>query len=149
MSELETILDAVVSVIQGLNLTLDDEPVYVERVKGHEHHDGLDDEVRITVAKSAKPERYSRWSFTHKRIDFNVEVTIQSPNTGPKANLSDYALWQQRILDSFYGPSLPGANSVFEVSSDAGEFLDRDKQHAQWDLLTVEITASITKPYGG
>lgn len=147
MSELETELDAIVTVIQGLALELNGLPVTVEKVKGHEHRDGRDAPVRITVAKTHGSERYTRWTFRDKRIDFNVTVTIQSPTAGPKSDLATLAAWRQSIMDAFDKPPLPGAPNVFELTAVPLDFEGEPGQQKMWDLQGVEVLCSTTKPY--
>lgn len=148
---LEDILAAVASRIVGLGLEYDSAEVPVDVVKGHFQRDTLEDAVRVSVAKSTKAERYSRWSFGRKRVDYFVEVIIQAPHRepvttfDPDKDLDQYANWRQEVMDVFDKPPLPGASDVFELTAEPLDFLDRDKQKSRWDLQGILVTASIVK----
>jgi len=141
------IINAVVDQITQLGLEYDNEPVIVEKVTQHQYRDTLEDLYRVTVAKSRKPEKYSRWSFSKERVDFLIEIVIQAPHTDDIASLETYASWRERIMNLFDKPPLPGVSEVFELNASTGDFLDRPNQQSMWDLQQLEVTCSITKPY--
>ena len=152
-STLDDILTAVANTIVGLALEYDGAAVPVDVTKGVFHRDALDDDIRISVFKSKRPERYTRWSFQKKRVDYYVEVAIQAPKRDPGTvfdpdkDLADHTDFRQRVMDAFDRPPLAGAADVYEMTAEPLDFLDVNKASLMWELQGVLVTASIAKPY--
>lgn len=145
MSDLDTILDAVISRVEGLSLTLNSEAIPVAKTKASAHRPDIDPDVRICVSKSEKPESYRRRTFKSKDVTYYVDVCLISPSSGPQANLPEYAQIRQTIMDAFDKPPLTGASDVYELDATAREYFDRQAQEALYDSQTVEVAATVRR----
>ena len=142
-SDLDTILNALVDGVTALGFTLDDEAIPAYKGKLPTSREDLNPPVQFIISKSETPERMTRFSFTKKRTDYTIDITLIAPHTGPIANLIDHAYIRQTLLDAFDKPPLAGAPDVFEMRSNPKEFLDREAQSKEWDEQTIEVTTSI------
>lgn len=140
---LTPILDAIVAKITALQLMIAGEPVPVVKGKLLIKSGDLDRRFKIGVAKSPTPENNSRWTFRTNRIDYVIDVLMAAPYSGPYANLPEYTIWRDTILDVFSAPPLVGAPEVFDVTSRAGVFVGSAGESTEWDFQKVEVIASV------
>lgn len=137
------ILLATRGVVAGLGFTLGDVAIPVLLRKFQARREASDPSVMITIAKSKTPEKVARWTFSEKRIDFLIDLTILSPYEGPEAGLPEYTVWRDTLVDLFSKPPLTGADEVFELTAAPADFLSPPGQKIEWDVQKVEVTASI------
>lgn len=129
------ILDAVVSQIQTLGLTLGSTSVVVAKRKLPKREQGLDTLPLIAVVPSDKPETVKRLGFEDAvSVTYRVDVVVIATGDGdPVSNLDTYLDWRQKIRRLFQEWPLAGVDSVYDVRIDPDTVIDRDALNQNYD----------------
>src|SRR5215831_7082230 len=129
---LDSLLNAIVSDVSGLGITLGAVAVNTVKRKGPKREPGIDDPTQITVAQAEEHERTIFHAFGQPpSTEWLIEVNICSPsNRDYLSNLPTYALWREEIKALFAPPLLfttilwPTVG-VWDLRPEPGKFLDR------------------------
>ena len=147
---LNEILNATVSDLNGLGLTLNGNTITAVRRKGTKRQPGVDASTQITVCKNPKkPLQLKYMAFGNTTAIYPIDIAIVSPNTRDwVTNLDTYIDWWDTIIAKFVPPSLTStqlwqtkvnSNKVFDVRVASGDFLEPAQMANQFDVVNIEL----------
>lgn len=136
---IESILNAVKSVVEGLNLTIDNQDVTVVKEKAPVFREGLDANRTIYVSKSEKPETITRWTFRKYRTEWFVDVTLVAPEDDSG---NAHSLVRASITAAFSKPTLAGVTGVFDAEVMPADFLGREALEKNFGTQVITLRFS-------
>jgi hypothetical protein len=155
------ILDAFVSLISDLELTLGDTPVSVGAArKIDEVRDGLDAAPLIQVACHRMGGQSRRWDTgvdgrTRKQVSYLVSISIElAGNRDPTANLATVTDWRQAIFRALAEPSQLsgfdfGSAQVYDLEHEPEGAFDSAAAAENWDSSPLTIRVIMIEPSTG
>ncbi|MBP3956325.1 hypothetical protein J8F10_13625 [Gemmata sp. G18] len=148
-SNLDTILDAVVTAVRELNFKLTGPgSVPVVKRKLPKREEAVDPSEQVTVSGAAELDSVTPIAFGDVfRVRYRVEVTLVTSNKNDQVkNLPEYLAFRQQVRQLFRKPPLVGAAAVVDLDVVGGEFLDRGMISQGYDYQQVVIRVTTIEP---
>ncbi len=147
---LSSVLNAVVTDLTALNLTLNSVSLGVFKRKGVKKESTVDGSQRLVVAESEKGEIAEYVAFQQVTKRHRVDIAVLTPNADDwLSNLDTYCGWRESIANLYLPPlvlatTLMTLSGVWDVRVRPNRFLDRDAMHHMYDLQLITLEVGVT-----
>lgn len=147
--DLDDVLDALVSHLQGLDLQLAGLTVPVAKAKQPFAEEGQTPLTQFTVCAAQRPkDPVRRWTSIHDLHTYRLQVVFWTPGNRQRlTNLPELAALEDAVQQGFNKkpPDLFGFDHLRDVRASTGVFLDRAAFLDQWDASATDVEVQIVR----
>jgi hypothetical protein len=146
--DIDTVLDAVASRVESLNLSLGGNAIPVAKGKHPRQGEGEGANTQVMVCPARDPRAQRRFTSRHDLETYRVRVALWTPgNHDNTANLTELAAIEDQIQQALdHKPAdLLGLDDLRDVRADTALFLDRPAFLDGWDALVTDVELDIVR----